>query len=392
MTDQEIYRRFIAWLDEQGLPIFNPEEMIPMVKAAFTPGEAALLTGIPFRGGTLEELAELKQMAPEELKERLDVLAGKGAIFRTARGDTLHYRLKDTAFIFYRAMFWPPRADARSAAVAPLATQSYSNVHDVFKYIQQKPLRVLPVEGTIEDTRQIYPFEAAARVLDAKSYFCVSACACRHRMELDPNQPNCRHSLETCLHFDDLGRYMVENKLGREITREEAGEILRRSAEEGLMPALENALEDADTICNCCPCCCSHFHFFHKLGHAEAHNHSNYRLRTNPELCIGCGLCVRRCPMDALRLEDAAGTQGRVTAVSDDKGRRKELRNKSGKVAVVNPEICLGCGVCAYKCQTKSLVLERREVITQPPGSQRERYLMAVKDLEEVGLRQPKGK
>ena len=40
MSEQEIYRHFIEWLEQQGLPISGVDEMIPMAKAAFTPEEA----------------------------------------------------------------------------------------------------------------------------------------------------------------------------------------------------------------------------------------------------------------------------------------------------------------------------------------------------------------
>jgi ferredoxin len=49
-----------------------------------------------------------------------------------------------------------------------------------------------------------------------------------------------------------------------------------------------------------------------------------------------------------------------------------ELTNKRGKVAALDPGLCIGCGVCAYKCQTRSLVLEPREDIEHPPQNLRE--------------------
>jgi formate hydrogenlyase subunit 6/NADH:ubiquinone oxidoreductase subunit I len=52
--------------------------------------------------------------------------------------------------------------------------------------------------------------------------------------------------------------------------------------------------------------------------------------------------------------------------------------NKEGKVASLQPEQCIGCGVCVYKCPTKSLILERRGEIYHPPKDVRvwmERYL-----------------
>ena len=91
------------------------------------------------------------------------------------------------------------------------------------------------------------------------------------------------------------------------------------------------------------------------LKHDKSHDVSNYRVRTSPGTCKACGLCVERCPVEALRLEDSP-----------------EAANKKGKAAVLDPELCLGCGVCVYKCPTKSLILERREEITHPPKDARE--------------------
>ena len=38
-----------------------------------------------------------------------------------------------------------------------------------------------------------------------------------------------------------------------------------------------------------------------------------------------------------------------------------EANNKIGKVAVLAPQACIGCGVCAHKCPTQSLELVHRK-------------------------------
>jgi len=383
MSDQDtVYRGLIDWLKKTWYGLPETDELLPLMKTAYTPEEASLLTGIPFSGRNLEELAELKQIDPAELGPKLDALARKGALFRTISGDTTRYSLNDALFSLYRGAFWHGRSDERTKAMAPLVNQYYYHgFWDQYKYTHLKGLRALPVEGTIEDTRQILPYEEVVKVLDTKEYYAVSICSCRHRKNLDPDFPDCKHPTETCIHFDRLGRYTVENDLGREITREEAHEILRQSAESGLVHGVSNYQQGADTICNCCRCCCIQMEAFHKLGHAEGMTHSNYRVRTDPDTCIGCGLCVKRCPMNAFHLEDSPEAKGRVTIVAaENKTGKKELKNKSGKVSVLNPDLCIGCGVCAYKCSSESLVLERREVIEDPPLNGREYTMQVMKD------------
>ena len=62
--------------------------------------------------------------------------------------------------------------------------------------------------------------------------------------------------------------------------------------------------------------------------------------------------------MEALDLEDDPEAKDRITVVGN-----KELKNKKGKVSVANVDVCIGCGVCAYKCPTKSLILKRRPTV-----------------------------
>jgi NAD-dependent dihydropyrimidine dehydrogenase PreA subunit len=382
VAEQEVYQRFMDSLRQTWWGLPESDYLVPLIKAQYTPEEALLLTGMPFSGKNLEELAEIKQMDPAELRKRLDAMARKGLVFRTVRGDSVRYRLNDFFFIG-RTAFWPGRKDKFSKTLAPLHNQHYYHGgFEQYKHTQAKGLRVLPIQETIEDTKQVLPYEEVIKVLDSQEYFVVTTCPCKHRKNLDPDFPNCEYPTEVCLHFGQLGRYIVENGMGREITRKETEDILRQCAEVGLVHAIDNQQERPDTICNCCKCCCIWFEAFHKLKHSLSLTPSNYHIHTNSQTCIGCGLCVKRCPMEALHLEDFPEAKGRVTVVTSEKEGKKELKNKTGKVSAANIDFCIGCGVCAYKCPTRSLVLERREVTHHPPVTGRDYIMQYMSDLQ----------
>ena len=382
MSHQEIYQRLIDRLKQSLLGLPEAEELIPLIKATYTPEEASLLAGMPPQAVNVEELAEMKQMDPARLRVRLDALARKGLVFRTVRGETVRYRLNDSFFVHYRSALWAGHTDERTKAIAPLVNQYYYHGgFDQWGLTHHKGLRVLPIQEVIEDTRQILPYEEVVKVLDSQDYFAVSHCPCRHRKNIDPDSPDCKYPTEVCLHFGGLARYTVENDLGRQITRQETHDILRRCAEVGLVHGVNNWQEGVDTICNCCRCCCLWFEAFYKLKHTMSISPSNYRVRTSPDICIGCGLCVKRCPMGAIRLEDSPEAKNRISiVVVEGKEGKKELKNKQGKVAVVNPDLCVGCGVCAYKCSTQSLVLEHRDVIEDPPENMFQYGMLVLAD------------
>ncbi len=53
--------------------------------------------------------------------------------------------------------------------------------------------------------------------------------------------------------------------------------------------------------------------------------------------CTGCELCLERCFFDALTIDDESGT------------------------SLVEPDKCIGCGVCALTCPEETLKLYRYE-------------------------------
>jgi len=356
MSDQEVYERFIEWLGQGWFGLPESEHLVPTIMAFYTPEEAALLTGMPFQGRFLAELAEIKGMDSAELAAKLDTLARRGAVWRSVRGDRVRYSLNDSMFTFLRGPFWAAKpAEATKATATPLNKYFFDGFMDQFADAHSKGLRTIPIDKTIGDPRQILPYEDVVKFVEAQDYCTVSYCPCRQRKNLDPEVHDCSHPVEVCLHFGVLGHYIVENGLGREITKQETLDILKQSADAGLVHAISNWQDGADTICNCCNCCCLFMDAHHVLGHEKSHDVSNYLVRINPGTCKACALCVKRCPMDALQLKTSS-----------------QATNKHHKAAVVNGELCIGCGVCVHKCPTESLILERREESYDPPKDVRD--------------------
>ena len=351
MAKDNAYYRLIDWFRKSKTYIPESEQLLPLIKTCYTIQEAEILTGMPLTLSPIDVLAKTKNSAPEVLQTQLDEMAGRGLVYRVIVKGKPKYRLNPLRFVFLRSFFWPGRRDADIQTVAPHVTRYYlDGFGDHWKDGKTKGLRAIPIQKTLSDMRTIRPYEDVRNVLKNQDRFAVAHCACRERKNTDQGLPDCKHETENCLHFGKLADYIIENGLGREINRAECEEILEKAAEAGLVHAISNWQKNVDTICNCCQCCCVYFQAFHTLGHTESMNTSNYEVRIEPETCIACGKCVKRCPMDALSLKP-----------------HPRATSKTGKVSSLNQKRCIGCGVCAYGCPTASLTLCQRKTVMDPP-------------------------
>lgn len=338
MSTDTQYKDLIEHLRNWILGLPESEHLMPMLKLRFKPEEAQLLSNIPFLGHSAEQLSVKVNIPVKKLAKRLDKYAKSGIIFRSERGSEVRYSLCDNLFMFYRSIGWKGKNDKLNREISPYLNKYYIEAYaKEFIGHETQGLRAIPINETIHDTRQVMPYEDILKVIDNFEYYSVSSCPCSHRHNLDHDFEECKHVLERCLHFDSLGRYCVENGLGREITKEETLKILKMVADAGLVHGVSNTKEKMDTICNCCSCCCLFLESAVNMPGIlpRGHQPSNYIRETDDEKCIGCGVCVRACPMKALELED--------------------------KKVIFNPERCLGCGVCAHKCKQNASYMVHRD-------------------------------
>jgi ferredoxin len=371
MSDDAVYRDFLEWLNQTWYKLTEADALMPVLKARYTPEEAALLTGMPWSTKTIGELAALKQMDPAELEPKMDEMARKGLVWRRVKDGEVGYRLNDAFFVYMRSAFWRGSTDETTRKLAPLTNKYYyDGFFDQWADVHRKGLRTVPIHETVVDTRRVLPFDDVVKIVNDREYWSVTSCGCRHRKNIDPDSPDCAYPDRVCLHFDTLGRYTVENGLGREITREQTLDILRESAEAGLVHGASNWQDRVDTICNCCKCCCMWLEAYHKLNHSKGLDPSNYRARVDVGKCKGCGLCAKRCPMDALHVEESP-----------------EATNKTGKVAVLDGDLCIGCGVCAFKCPGEALLLGQIEEVLEPPKNPAEYIMLYLADRQAADAR-----
>ena len=163
-------------------------------------------------------------------------------------------------------------------------------------------MRVLPVESAIKDIPNVSDYERLSYYLNKYDRFCVSPCSCRaSRSSINDG---CGHlAEEMCVQMGKGAEHYIRTGRAREISREEALEIILRAEENGLMhdiPNIEEAGESA-AICNCCSCACFGLRVGLMFGARDAIR-SNFQAEVDEAKCVACAQCVEVCPANALKL------------------------------------------------------------------------------------------
>lgn len=287
-------------------------------------------------------LAEVEAALPEKagrLEAILDAMAHRGTVFTEHKpGRERIYRLLPSIVGFVEVPFLAGEDTPEKRELGRLWKEyMYEGFGE--EMARGIPLiRVVPIAESLQDESQVLPFDAIAEKLEETTFMAVGHCPCRQIGKFTGE--GCDRPTERCMHFGSLGRYMVEMGKARELTREEALEMLRKATEEGLVHVCDNLEGSLRTICNCCPCCCAFFRVRSEQG-LQTYARSNYVAEVEADGCIGCGTCEERCP---------------VKAVSVVEG-----------IAVVHAEACIGCGVCTPTCQGDEAIRLRPREHTSPP-------------------------
>ncbi len=164
------------------------------------------------------------------------------------------------------------------------------------------PMRVLPIERAIDGNSKKATYEEISKHLNEAHTFSVSDCSCRTSREAMGE--GCGHlKEEMCIQLDHAAEYYIKTGRGRELTREEAFEIIKKAEDNGLMHSVPNLDSPGHThaICNCCGCGC----YAMRLANEYVNNdivRSNYKSVVDESKCVACGECVDVCPTNALRL------------------------------------------------------------------------------------------
>jgi len=345
----------------------SPSDLLfEILKILFSEKEAGLVSLLPIKPFNTEKAAKIWKVKEDDARKILNDLADRGILIDAEDKDDVVYSMPPPMAGFFEFSMMRYRDDIDQKKLSELFYQ-YMNVEEDFIKglftIGETQLGRVFVNETIlseENSLHVLDYERASEVIKTAAAIGVGICYCRHKMQHVGK--NCEAELEICMTFNGSADSLVRHGIARKADAAEGLDLLQKARDMNLVQFGENVRERVNFICNCCGCCCEALIASRRFGFLHPVHTTNFIPVIHAINCNGCGKCVSLCPVEAM------------TLVSSNDSVRP-----MSKIAKLEEDICLGCGVCRTGCSKNALELKTREkrVIT-PINSVHRVVMMAI--------------
>jgi Na+-translocating ferredoxin:NAD+ oxidoreductase subunit B len=335
-----VYERLAKVLNTlpNGFPATESGVEIKLLNRIFLPEEADLFCDMRLTFETAEEVSKRTGRPLAGLEDQLAAMAERGQLFMINLGPARFFRMLPWIFGIFE--FQLGRMDKAFAELA----ETYNPVFGrQFFAVKPQLMQTLAVEEAISSCQEALPYERVSAIIENGQSFLANDCICKVERGLlgDP----CKKPVQVCLAVAPIPGVFDDSPRGRVLTREEAYTLLKETEEAGLVHLTNNVQVGQIFICNCCGCCCGVLRAINDLGiPASQAINSHYYAVIDPGLCIGCGICAEeRCQVKAIEAEEG--------------------------IYQVIPERCIGCGLCISACPAEAVRLvhkEHKDIVTPP--------------------------
>jgi electron transport complex protein RnfB len=354
-NSEDVYLRLARHLDDlpAGFPATKSGVELRILRRLFTEEEAetAVLLSVLPEGP--ESVAVRAGLSVAETARRLEEMSRKGLIYRHSdKGEGIRYSANQ-----YVIGIWEYQVNRLEPELIRDMDEYMETLLMEGSWKKTPQLRVVPVREAIPVRHEVLAHEKAEEMVRAHDRFLIVPCICRRERKMMGE--GCDKLEEACLVMGGGVEYYEQNGIGRRIELDEALAILKQAEEEGLVLQPSNAKRIAN-ICMCCGCCCGVLRTIKKHPRPAEFVSSPFHAFLDEAACSDCGVCLTRCPMDALQ------------------------RNAGGTIQL-DPDRCIGCGLCVSTCTGKSLVLVRK-----PEAEQRDVPATFMKTY--IGMARERGK
>ncbi|MBU2549671.1 MAG: 4Fe-4S binding protein [Proteobacteria bacterium] len=321
-----VYIRLREQLDQYsvGFPVTESGVEYRILERLFTEDEADLFLHLGLKVESAEEVARRTGRDPAAAAALLAGMDEKGTVFPYHKGDQVRYGAVPFLIGIYE--FQLPRIDRE---MAELYEQYFQEAFLTRTAEEEQLLRPIPVGRSLDISLPVATYNDVRQIVRQQELIAVAPCLCRVQAGL--LDQGCGKPLDVCFTFGSGARHYIDRGAGREVSQEEALELLTQAEAAGLVPQPTNS-QSPNGMCNCCGDCCAGLRALKMLDKPARAVQSDYCAVVDPDACTGCEICLDRCQMEAIAIEE--------------------------EVARVDPDRCIGCGLCVTTCPAEALRLD----------------------------------
>lgn len=350
MTESKIYQKLREHLDNLpgGFRQAENDADIRLLQNLFTPEEAELATNLTLTREGAGSIAARINLPVSEVEQRLKVMADKGLVIS----------LETDGKIIYQAAPWV--VGIYEFQVNRLSDDFLQSMDDYYesRIPAQRPetihqMRTIPINQSIDSTLEILPYEKVEELVDAHEKFAVANCICRARAKKLGR--GCDAPMESCLLFGDFADFYTRTGRGRAIDQTEIMRLIEEANKANLVLNPTNS-KFVSAICCCCGDCCGIMRSLQSSPKPAEAVASSFIVEYDSDACIGCGVCIYRCQMQAIALDEP--------------------------LVNVNTDRCIGCGLCVSTCSGNALSLVRKTegALKEMPNTLFDTWIKIAKD------------
>ena len=338
MEASHIYRSLAARFGYEDSPDF-----LRLLQFLMSEAEANLAAALP---ASVEELSARLGVPAEDARRELDDMFRRGLVFPrnfyTGEGARFARSLVQLHDATQSALSLDPEKDRELYDMwEAFCLAGYDRDYALGYLKLDKPhSRVVPAYKAVKDCPELQPYEDVREFLKAAERLAVVSCSCRKRAQAEHRPCEKSHD-RNCIQFNRGAEYAIVRGSGRELSLDEALNIVDETEEHGLVHSWFNSRSMVGVImCNCCYDCCVDWARLrhHGVPISTRWEKSRFEARIDTRACTGCQTCVERCQFEAIAMTPVPGS--------------KKLK------ATVDPEKCWGCGVCALGCAADAIRLD----------------------------------
>jgi ferredoxin/predicted transcriptional regulator len=280
---------------------------------------------------TVGELSEKTGIPEKDVQQMLDGLFTKGLIYKSKKPDAIrYYRVRQLLQLHDATILTPGLSQDVLDLWKEFDHKEWPGYLDLYEQLLPKPgSRVIPVSVSVLPESQILAFEDVRQIVENANRLAVVACTCRLVAG------DCGKPVDVCIQINKAADYTLERGTGRELSKQEAVDMLKMCEEKGLVHITDNKRSMGNLICNCCEDCCINWPGARKASKKFVAP-SRFIAAVDADTCTGCEVCISRCFFDAISMDGEGGA------------------------ALINEDNCMGCGLCLVTCDVGAMSLKEK--------------------------------